>query len=871
MIHLEWSATPGSPSVIKYEVHKGSYWADGSLVVNRIAELDGTQLQYDDDTNVEPGIPYRYLVVAHDENHNDVRPNPETVYGWAGTPAEAVDVSATQGKYADKVRITWDVPDGAQGSPSYTVRRKTPNSWIALGPATNNRYFDDTNVVAGVRYTYRVETYGDLFSSDPVEGWVGERPDNDDFEDAWAISGVSGSSTSTNICATCQAGEPFLHDIGEWDFRTNTLWWAWTAPMDGVVQFNTEGSVPDWDPDDEFDTVMAVYTGSSLASLTEVAFNDDTAFDVASSVRFAVDAGTTYRIQVAGKYSGDVGAIRLNWSYPRPDNDDFEDAWAISGKSGSSTSTNTNATHQVGEPFLHELDGYEFTSNTLWWAWTAPTDGIVQFNTEGSVPGWDPDDEFDSVMAVYTGSSLASLTEVAFSDDINSASDVASSNQFAVAAGTTYRIQVAGKYSGDVGAIRLNWSYTHFRVTLDPNGGTISTNAVMVPAGQKLGVALQSFPVPVRAGYRLTDWKFENNASVTASAAFAITESHALHAEWAYISSNDDFEDALPLDSPGQTSGFSALPNTNATLQAGEPLLSAYPNATHTIWWTWTAPANGTAHFSTTNSVDTHGGQIDTVIGVYTGSTLGSLVQVATGEDGVNDSGFIGEFGTFWSFADFAATNGTTYYICVGVNDKYNRQVVEGMIRLNWSLETSGVSSGGFALLPPGSSGLDIPLALGQVADPAVGDVIGGSVSNYNDFAEWANGKGANGVRASRHAAASYLLGTTSLLQNNPVITIDSMVVTNGIPLPSRRGSPSDVVSLTLTVSVTDGGEPVEVTAAKVAALFEATTDLSDWESPATKLDPHAEAVTTGSATTVTIRVTPGDGTAPRAFLRIRR
>ena len=156
------------------------------------------------------------------------------------------------------------------------------------------------------------------------------------------------------------------------------------------------------------------------------------------------------------------------------------------------------------------------------------------------------------------------------------------------------------------------------------------------------------------------------------------------------------------------------------------------------------------------------------------------------------------------------------------------------------------------------------------MADPALADVIG-NVDDYNDFAEWANGKGANGVRASRHAAASYLLGTTALLQNAPVITIDSMVVTNGIPLPSRRGSPSDVVSLTLTVTVTDGGEPVEVTAAKVAALFEATTDLSNWETPAKKLDPHAEAITSGSDTTVTVRVTPGDGSAPQAFLRISR
>ena len=910
-IRLNWSLTPGSTPVTAYNVAKDSYWFDhqtGGLTY--IAQLDGTELQHDD-TNVVPGIPYGYILSAYDDRNNA---RTEKVYGWAGTPAEAVDVSATQGTYADKVRITWDVPDGAQGSPSYTVRRLDRSVWIYLGMSTTNRYFVDTNVVAGVRYTYRVDTYGDLFRSDTVEGWVDPGTPVPTVTDlaatqgtltdrvrlTWSApngaasysvvrlrdyGGVVGFETLADSLTTPgyedTATVPGVHYtyrvdvIDEWGRTSHSaLVEGWTLTEIPVVTDleATQGTLTDrvrltWTAPDyaaSYKVRRYRYQGYTdlVQGLTSPGYDDT-----------AAEPGEEYRYQIFvtdewGRTS--QSDFATGWVGLRADNDDFEDAAVLSGKSGSASSSNTNATHQVGEPFLHDIGAWDFRTNTLWWAWTAPMDGVVQFNTEGSVPGWDPDDEFDSVMAVYTGSSLSSLTEVAFNDDINSASNVASSNQFAVVAGTTYRIQVAGKYSGDVGAIRLNWSYTHFLVTLDPNGGTISTNAVLVPAGQKLGTALQSFPVPVRNGYRFVDWKFENNASVSASSMFAITESHALHAEWSWISQNDDFEDALPLDSPGQASGFSEMSNTNATLQAGEPLPSTYPNATHTLWWSWTAPANGTAHFSTTNSVDTFGSQIDTVIGVYTGSALGSLVEVATGDDGVKESGFIDDIGTRWSVVDFEATEGTTYYVCVGVNDKYNQQVVEGMIRVYWSLETSGVSSGGFALLPPGSSHSDIPLALGEVADPALADVIG-NVDDYNDFAEWANGKGANGVRASRHAAASYLLGTTALLQNAPVITIDSMVVTNGIPLPRRRGSSSDVVSLTLTVTVTDGGEPVEVTAAKVAALFEATTDLSDWDTPAKKLDPHAEAITSGSDTTVTIRVTPGDGSAPQAFLRISR
>ena len=321
------------------------------------------------------------------------------------------------------------------------------------------------------------------------------------------------------------------------------------------------------------------------------------------------------------------------------------------------------------------------------------------------------------------------------------------------------------------------------------------------------------------------------------------------------------------------------MSNTNATVQTGEPLVAAYPDATHTIWWWWRAPADGTASFSTTNSFDKYGGQIDTVLGVYTGSALGSLAEVAKGDDGIDDSGFDGnDIGTFWSFVDFEAKKETLYYVCVGVNDKYNRQAVEGTICLNWSLEKSGgLSSGGFALLPPGASGLDIPLTIGEVADPSVEDLIGGDVDAYNDFAEWANGKGAEDVRASKHSAASYLLGTTVLLQNAPVVTIDGAEIVPAHPngttdagvkavRPREAGSP---VTLTLNVTVSDGGEPVEVTAEKVAALVQATSDVRDLESPETKLDPHAVALTTGSTTLVTIVATPGDGFVPQAFLRI--
>jgi hypothetical protein len=76
-------------------------------------------------------------------------------------------------------------------------------------------------------------------------------------------------------------------------------------------------------------------------------------------------------------------------------------------------------------------------------------------------------------------------------------------------------------------------------------------------------------------------------------------------------------------------------------------------------------------------------------------------------------------------------------------------------------------------------------------------------------------------------------------------------------------------ITMIVTVAPKDGDVPVAVDATKAAAMFEATSDLGDWNGAA-KLTPTVE-VLDGDGDTMRFRVTPGDGTAPSAFLRIRR
>ena len=94
-----------------------------------------------------------------------------------------------------------------------------------------------------------------------------------------------------------------------------------------------------------------------------------------------------------------------------------------------------------------------------------------------------------------------------------------------------------------------------------------------------------------------------------------------------------------------------------------------------------------------------------------------------------------------------------------------------------------------------------------------------------------------------------------------------------------------DSMSVSLSVTVRDGDEAVACAAEKVAAMFEATSDLGDWadggEAAGSGSQPYQNALPVSvtveepaagdSAETMRFKVTPGDGSAARAFLRIRK
>lgn len=125
-------------------------------------------------------------------------------------------------------------------------------------------------------------------------------PVNDNFANRIILNGDSANTTGTNVGATGEPGEPNHAGVST---PIESVWWTWTAPESGEVTIDTIGS--------NYDTSLAVYTGSAVNSLSTLAGNDDS-ISLISQVTFTATAGTTYQIAVDG-FSGSEGSIGLNF------------------------------------------------------------------------------------------------------------------------------------------------------------------------------------------------------------------------------------------------------------------------------------------------------------------------------------------------------------------------------------------------------------------------------------------------------------------------------------------------------------------------------------------------------------------------------
>jgi len=262
---------------------------------------------------------------------------------------------------------------------------------------------------------------------------------NDNFADAEDITGATGGASGSTVRATTEPGEPMHAWPGG-----GSIWYRWTAPANGRAHFATCGS--------DFDTTLAAYTGTEVNNLPAGWQNDNAEPNrcgddqsAQSWAWFPATAGVTYHIAVDG-HDNARGHVILSWLLERAPNDDFVDAQVLTGATGTASGSTRLASKEPGEPD----HAFKLGEASIWYRWTAPSNGTVTFTTCGST--------FDTLLAAYTGPAVDDLTYVSSNDDGTCPARIQQSVMpFAATAGVTYHIAVDG-YRDARGDVTLNWS-----------------------------------------------------------------------------------------------------------------------------------------------------------------------------------------------------------------------------------------------------------------------------------------------------------------------------------------------------------------------------------------------------------------------------
>ncbi|HEX2118147.1 MAG TPA: PPC domain-containing protein, partial [Acidimicrobiales bacterium] len=528
-------------------------------------------------------------------------------------------------------------------------------------------------------------------------------PVNDNLADAVTITGGEGSVHGSNVGATMEPGEPD-HSGQEPPVNGASVWWSWTAPATGEVTFSTEGS--------GFDTILAVFDGPSFLSV--VAVNDD-AGGLTSEVSFTAEEGHAYYVQVLG-WRAATGLVSLSWQTSGPPaNDDLANAQVIEGLAGTSAGSTRDATAEDGEP----QHGGAGVGQSVWWRWTAPADARVTFSTEAS-PSL-------TVLAVYTGTSLADLTLVGANVDAiplvvegaRLAIDAQEGEQYLVAVDTSDAAnegpvvlrwdpapandQIAGaeelpapdgsvtgtlvggsretgeprhgRGTGGASTVWYRWTAPRdgvFRFTTTGSERDVvlsaytggSVTALVEVAGDS--ASQESFPFPPNVSVMTLPTRAGTTYAIAAADhCDGFCRGYgALRLDWTFVP--PPANDRLTAATEiGGVSGRALADNLGATKEVGEPDHAGVPGG-GSVWYRWTAPHSGRFTFDALRSHGSH-----SVLDVYTGASVEMLTPVpraGTASLLVSDSPSH-PLSARRGFASFDAVTGQTYLVAVDTRD----------------------------------------------------------------------------------------------------------------------------------------------------------------------------------------------------------
>jgi len=190
------------------------------------------------------------------------------------------------------------IPSDLQKEDNFGYSVAIANDVIAVG----SLHEDSGGINAGAAYVFS------LYGHSPSEIFTNAPP----------LSNDSGIASGNNTNAVTEPGEPAHADNGG---PYHSVWWDWSATSNALMlettttfflQADTHGS--------DFDTVLAVYTGSAVNNLTQIATNDNAEAGIETSeLSFQFNPGVTYHIVVDGKTASDTGNVVLNYAViPEP-------------------------------------------------------------------------------------------------------------------------------------------------------------------------------------------------------------------------------------------------------------------------------------------------------------------------------------------------------------------------------------------------------------------------------------------------------------------------------------------------------------------------------------------------------------------------
>ncbi len=242
------------------------------------------------------------------------------------------------------------------------------------------------------------------------------QPLNDHFVNARQVSAFPFTESLYVGNAGIESGEPtFFACDAQQVSLTKTVWYSFTPTVDTTVVVDTAGST--------FDSVVAAHTGNFFSgTLTRVGCNNTYNTSAQARLTFTATAGQTYAIQI-GDAGNSSGTLQVDFSV-WPPNDDFSTATVVPATLPQQFSADSSrATTETGEPL--NCSGFTF-GKTLWYSLTPSATQEIIVEAQGT--------RF-FILSVYTGTSVAALTQVACDAQEAPLS-------FTAVASTTYYVQI---------------------------------------------------------------------------------------------------------------------------------------------------------------------------------------------------------------------------------------------------------------------------------------------------------------------------------------------------------------------------------------------------------------------------------------------